>query len=299
MIKRLFTCFFVSALGAGSLLPGFAQAQLLPEIFLEQRVSGLQSPVVITHAGDGSGRQFIAEQAGVVKIVQNGSLLSTPFLDISARVLLEGERGLLGLVFPPNFIGNNYFYVFYTSLSGDNVVARYAVSADPNRADRQQRTDSPHRAPSYFYQPQRRPIGLRAQRWLPLHRHRRRRRRRRSVRTTPRTPNPCSARSCASTSNLPRHRGLRTRFRPTNPFVGLAGFARRSGPSACATPGASPSTGSPATSTSATSARMSSRRWTSSRPAARAGRTTAGTFWRARPVSPPRIADCRPATCRR
>ena len=297
MIKRLFTCFFVSALGAGSLLPGFAQAQLLPEIFLEPRVSGLQSPVVITHAGDGSGRQFIAEQAGVVKIVQNGSLLSTPFLDISARVLLEGERGFLGLVFPPNNIGKNYFYVFYTSLSGDNVVARYAVSADSNRADANSEQiilTVPHAAfanhnggqlafspnDGFLY------IGTGDGGGSG------------DPSNNAQNPQSLLGKILRIDVESPPDPEPRTRSRRPTPMPAWSGFGRRSGPTACATPGASPSTGSPATSTSATLDRIPAKRSTSSRPAARAARTTAGTFWRARPVTPPRTADCRPATRR-
>jgi glucose/arabinose dehydrogenase len=116
-------------------LPGIVRAQSWPGTFLEARISALQSPVAITHAGDGSGRIFIAEQRGVVRVFQNGALLPAPLLTISPKVLFAGERGLLGLAFPPNFAGKQYFYVYYTSLTGANVVARYAVSADPNVAD--------------------------------------------------------------------------------------------------------------------------------------------------------------------
>jgi glucose/arabinose dehydrogenase len=121
-------------LWAGS-LPGSLQAQVFPNIFLEVRLSGLQLPVAITHAGDGSGRLFIVEQGGTIKIFQNGALLASPFLNISGIVLPAGEQGLLGLAFPPNYAVKRYFYVYYTNLSGDNVLARYALSADPNLAD--------------------------------------------------------------------------------------------------------------------------------------------------------------------
>ena len=119
----------------GGCLPALAQAQVWPGISLQPRFSGLQAPVAIAHAGDGSGRLFIVEQGGVIKIAVNGALLTTPFLDITSKVLSGGERGLLGLAFPPNFATSGYFYVFYTTLTGDNVVARYTVSGDPNLAD--------------------------------------------------------------------------------------------------------------------------------------------------------------------
>src|SRR5262249_43208961 len=53
-----------------------------------------------------------------------------PFLDISDRVIFDGERGLLGVAFPPGFAYKQHFYVYYTSLSGDNVLARYSVSSE-------------------------------------------------------------------------------------------------------------------------------------------------------------------------
>jgi glucose/arabinose dehydrogenase len=99
-------------------------------------VTGLHVPVFVTNAGDGSGRLFILEQAGIIRIFQNGNLLDTPFLDIRSRVKSGGERGLLGLAFHPQYAQNGYFYINYTNLQGNTVIARYQVSAnDPNRAD--------------------------------------------------------------------------------------------------------------------------------------------------------------------
>jgi glucose/arabinose dehydrogenase len=97
-------------------------------------------PVIITHAGDGSGRLFIGEQWGHIKITQGTNVLATPFLDISDRVAIEGaEQGLLGLAFPPGFSTNQHFYVDYTRpVGGAVVISRFNVSttnanvADPN-----------------------------------------------------------------------------------------------------------------------------------------------------------------------
>jgi glucose/arabinose dehydrogenase len=98
--------------------------------------TALNSPVGLTNASDGSGRLFILEQDGVIRIFQNGSLLATPFLDIRDEVLSGGERGLLGLAFHPQYTQNGYFYVNYTNLQGNTVIARFQVSvSDPNRAD--------------------------------------------------------------------------------------------------------------------------------------------------------------------
>ena len=100
------------------------------------------SPVHLTHAGDSSGRIFIVEQAGRIRIYQSGSLAGTPFLDINGRVRGPGdanagnEEGLLSVAFPPNYAVKGYFYVYYTNLAGNNVVARYHLTsqnqADPN-----------------------------------------------------------------------------------------------------------------------------------------------------------------------
>jgi glucose/arabinose dehydrogenase len=96
----------------------------------------LNDPVGVTNAGDGSGRLFILEQDGLIRIFQNGALLATPFLDIRDRVLSGGERGLLGLAFHPQYAQNGYFYVNYTNLQGNTIIARFQVSSgDPNHAD--------------------------------------------------------------------------------------------------------------------------------------------------------------------
>ena len=97
--------------------------------------SGLNKPVQVTHAGDGSNRLFVVDQRGYIRIIQNGAVLSTPFLDIDALVRSGGERGLLGLAFHPQYVENGYFYVDYTDDSGNTVIARYSVSADPNLAN--------------------------------------------------------------------------------------------------------------------------------------------------------------------
>ncbi|RJP47357.1 MAG: glucose dehydrogenase [Anaerolineaceae bacterium] len=104
--------------------------------YWESIASGLVRPLDIQNAGDGSGRLFIVEQAGVIRILQNGALLETPFLDISERVDDDGnEQGLLGLAFHPGFAGNGFFYVNYTEVGGDTVIARFTATgdiADPN-----------------------------------------------------------------------------------------------------------------------------------------------------------------------
>ena len=108
-----------------------------PTIELEQVVPGLTQPTTVTNAGDGSGRIFIVQETGEILILINGSVLPTPFLDISDLVGQTAEHGLLGLAFHPDYVSNGFFYVDYTRVDdGTTVIARYQVSAgDPNVAD--------------------------------------------------------------------------------------------------------------------------------------------------------------------
>lgn len=98
--------------------------------------SGLQRPLFVIQAGD--DRLFVVEQPGRIRIVKDGQLLETPFLDISGIVNDTGtEQGLLGLAFHPDYARNGQFFVNYTGATGigDTVVARYTASSDPNVAD--------------------------------------------------------------------------------------------------------------------------------------------------------------------
>jgi glucose/arabinose dehydrogenase len=107
-----------------------------PVISLNPVASGLIAPVYVTNAGDNSGRLFVVEQTGVIRIVHNGNLLTKPFLDISDRVRFNGEEGLLSLAFPPGYTQKGYFYVYYT-LKGEtnNQVSRFHLTSDSNVAD--------------------------------------------------------------------------------------------------------------------------------------------------------------------
>jgi glucose/arabinose dehydrogenase len=98
-------------------------------------VDGFQRPLFVTHAGD--DRLFIVEQGGRISIFQNGQLLKEPFLNISSLVSRGGnEQGLLGLAFHPKYAQNGEFFIDYTDVKGDTMVARYHVLKDnPNVAD--------------------------------------------------------------------------------------------------------------------------------------------------------------------
>lgn len=97
--------------------------------------SGLSSPVFATSPSDDFQRLFIIERPGRIKILFNGQILPTPFLDIVGRVQSGGERGLLGLAFHPDYNNNGYFYLNYTNTSGNTVVSRFEVTTNPDSAD--------------------------------------------------------------------------------------------------------------------------------------------------------------------
>ncbi|MDX2241921.1 MAG: PQQ-dependent sugar dehydrogenase [Leptolyngbyaceae cyanobacterium bins.302] len=102
---------------------------------LNPQFSGFDRPVYLTHAGDTSDRLFVVEQPGQIRIVQNGTVLPTPFLDIRERVLTGGEQGLLSVAFPAGYADKQHFYVYYTNRAGNIAIARYSLTSDPNVAD--------------------------------------------------------------------------------------------------------------------------------------------------------------------
>lgn len=103
---------------------------------LQPVTTGLREPTGVFSADDGSGRLFVIERAGRILILRDGQLVPQPFLDIRSIVLSRGqEQGLLGMAFHPNYRENGYFYVNYTASNGDDTVARYSVSTDPDVAD--------------------------------------------------------------------------------------------------------------------------------------------------------------------
>jgi glucose/arabinose dehydrogenase len=110
-----------------------------PQIQLVQVATGLVDPVNVTNAGDGSGRLFVVERTGTIRIIQDGQVLETPFLDIASQVKTDFlEQGLLGLAFHPDYANNGRFFVYYSEYltNGAITLAEYSVSADdPNVAD--------------------------------------------------------------------------------------------------------------------------------------------------------------------
>lgn len=105
-----------SAYAATGFPSGFTEAQF---------VSGLNQPTTLTFAPD--GRLFILEKTGKVRIVKNGQLLSTPFLELTVDDYSEG--GMIGFAFDPNFATNRYVYLHYSVGGRVNRVSRFRASA--------------------------------------------------------------------------------------------------------------------------------------------------------------------------
>ncbi|HEX6575147.1 MAG TPA: PQQ-dependent sugar dehydrogenase [Gemmatimonadaceae bacterium] len=103
-------------------------------IRLQQVAEQFRSPVYLT-APTGDPRLFIVEQAGRIRIVKNGNVVGTPFLDIADRVRSGGEQGLLSMAFHPDYRNNGLFFVNFTDREGDTHIERFKVSSNPDVAD--------------------------------------------------------------------------------------------------------------------------------------------------------------------
>ncbi len=90
--------------------------------------SGLNSPLDIVNAGDGTNRLFIVEKGGRIRYYRDGLLRDTIFLNVSRIVSCCGERGLLSMAFHPGYQTNGYFFIYYTNTLGDLTLARYRVN---------------------------------------------------------------------------------------------------------------------------------------------------------------------------
>jgi glucose/arabinose dehydrogenase len=117
----------------------------VPDVKLKLIASGFTGPVAMDYPKDGSGRLFICEQTGKIKIIKDGAVLKKPFLDVWSRLdainKIYSEKGLLGIAFHPKYKSNGKFYVYYSARSADkqfdnkSVLVQYTVSADPDIAD--------------------------------------------------------------------------------------------------------------------------------------------------------------------
>lgn len=117
---------------------GTALADVTP-ITTVRVASGLTRPIGVFHAPGDSSRLFIIEKQGSIRILQNGAILPTPFLDVDAitggGTSTSSEQGLLGLAFHPDYANNGVFYIDHTNNSGNTVIAEYQASANPNVAN--------------------------------------------------------------------------------------------------------------------------------------------------------------------
>ena len=106
-----------------------------PDFALERIVEGEGAAVVHLASPPGDARLFLVEQRGRILVVENGAVLSTPFLDVVDRISSGGERGLLSVAFHPQYAQNGFFYVNYTDPVGDTRVVRYRAGTNRNVAD--------------------------------------------------------------------------------------------------------------------------------------------------------------------
>jgi glucose/arabinose dehydrogenase len=127
------------------LLPLFAAIPVLAQVPADLMLvdaapnDTFNSPLAVRAPSDGSGRVFVVEQCGTIKIIKDGAVLATPFLSLS--VACNSEQGLLGLAFHPNYASNGVFYVTYTDpiqaigAANDQVLGRFTVSSNPDVAN--------------------------------------------------------------------------------------------------------------------------------------------------------------------
>jgi len=137
MFKFETSLLFMMILGIGLTLTAGDLAAQTP-LTTERVASGLMRPLHVTAPPKDLDRIFVVEQTGLIKIIEAGAVLPTPFIDLSGKASQSGnERGLLGLAFHPDYANNGYFYVNYTRASDHaTVVERYTVSAgNPDIAD--------------------------------------------------------------------------------------------------------------------------------------------------------------------
>ena len=115
--------------------PGEPPAGTVP-VGLQEVASGLSFPLYLTAPVGDPSRLFIVEKGGAIRVIKEGALVPTPFLDLTAKVSTGGEQGLLGLAFDPEYATNGRFVVHYTDVNGNTVVSLFRVAAgDADRAD--------------------------------------------------------------------------------------------------------------------------------------------------------------------
>ncbi len=126
----------VSVLRLAASLPTFTACPITPALTLTAIATDLDGPLFVgAPAGGAPNRLFIVEKPGRIRVRQDGTVLVRPFLDITALTSKGGEQGLLGLAFHPTYTSNGRFFVYYTDVAGDIVIAEYGRSeGDPTVA---------------------------------------------------------------------------------------------------------------------------------------------------------------------
>jgi len=133
---RLLRCAVV-IVAAAWVFPSEVQAQLRTRVY----ASGFAAPVGFVQDPTRPTVQYVVEQGGRIRVVQSGTVLPTDFLDLRGLVSGGTEQGLLGLAFAPDYAASGRFYVNFTNLAGDTVVARFLRSANPLVAEPSSRFD--------------------------------------------------------------------------------------------------------------------------------------------------------------
>ena len=119
-----------------------ARPSAAQSIALSPYATGLSSPVGLAVPADGTGRLFIVQQGGMIRIHDGTQVVPTPFLNITPLVQFGGEQGLLGMAFHPNYPATPFFFVNYTCeggsadcpQTGDTIIARYSrLGGEPQR----------------------------------------------------------------------------------------------------------------------------------------------------------------------
>ena len=114
---------------------GAATVVVSPTPTLQLVQSGLTDPIFVTAPPGDLARLFVVTKRGLILVIRDGTLLPTPFLDLSGQVSTAGDWGLFSMAFHPDYATNGIFFVNYVSLAENSTVEQYTVSADPDVGD--------------------------------------------------------------------------------------------------------------------------------------------------------------------